>query len=206
MSTSFRVRDQNTGDISWALDKECWHYGKYLHVWRVQVAKVSLMNGSRHYTQCNRSPKYGSLCDCGLKVDTDEKLKKQGCPPPRPWEYAANVFGWRTKQYQTGIFHQFSFPRKAMGSVDPQKAAEFLNEKGYKKHGPKDGDATFQWKQDRTEFIVDIAACLKKHVSTGMDLKDASDDERKDNLGEMIRRFQRAVVDGEEPECGKPAQ
>mmetsp|Transcript_111053 Transcript_111053/g.344421 ORF Transcript_111053/g.344421 Transcript_111053/m.344421 type:complete len:268 (+) Transcript_111053:32-835(+) len=180
-SERFSIKDSNTGDIAWALASKCHKYGKYLHIWRVEVAQSAMKDGRGKYKQCNRSAKWGKLCGCGLTVDDEQKLAKQ-CPPPDPAAWGPTAFGWRTKSFETGTVYQFSTPHRAMGDIDEAQAEKFVQSKGHRKHSPSDTDAPFQWRQAKKERVIDINACLKKHVLTGSG-----------GLDEMIERFRTAV-------------
>jgi len=187
---TFPIVNSNTGDAAWALSKECWKYGKYLHIWQVEVAQPAIRGGKGRYAQCNRADPYGILCGCGLNPERPDVLAKH-CPAPEPWLHTAKAFGWRKKSFNdVGGVYQFSLPYKAKGEPDFKAAQDFVRRKGYKKHGPEDGDAPFQWKEIKHEKAIDIWECLNKHVN-----HDAGD------LNERLARFQAMVLDGSAEGC-----
>mmetsp|Transcript_9882 Transcript_9882/g.30707 ORF Transcript_9882/g.30707 Transcript_9882/m.30707 type:complete len:301 (+) Transcript_9882:37-939(+) len=201
--------EHNTGDVAWALTHEgsassCRHYGKYLHIWQVEVAKAAMWKN--HYEQCNffecsklekrlgakiRGCRGGlSLCGCGLLGDE--------CGSPPDPQMVANNFGWRIRNFAYGISYQFSLPSRAMGPVDAARAYDFAVRRPWASKPPdRSEDATFQFNTSAEmplSRVVNIDKCLKKHV-----WKKGQTEE------EAVAAFQRHVL-GEVPSKGCAAK
>mmetsp|Transcript_71174 Transcript_71174/g.159294 ORF Transcript_71174/g.159294 Transcript_71174/m.159294 type:complete len:295 (-) Transcript_71174:76-960(-) len=203
-STKGELSNHNFGDVGWALSGNCHMYGKYLHIIKIEFARIwmfeqpcwddgvlNLCNGG--YTMCNRGP-WGSVCGCGIKGD------KCG-PDPDKHKMSANNFGWRrvpdwlfrNSPYQdlsTCPCNHFSLPHRAKGRVDGPRTKQFLDEQGY---DDRSRDAYFQWDSVGHPHVVDIERCLGRHV-----LRDGWTTEEK------VAAFKTAVLDRKEHDCRHP--
>mmetsp|Transcript_115615 Transcript_115615/g.361637 ORF Transcript_115615/g.361637 Transcript_115615/m.361637 type:complete len:298 (-) Transcript_115615:150-1043(-) len=198
--------EHNTGDVAWALTHEgsassCRHYGKYLHIWQVEVAKAAMWRN--HYEQCNylkckqvkklklQGCRGGlSVCGCGLEGER--------CGGPQQPQLPANNFGWRIRNFAYGISYQFSLPSRAMGPVDAARAYDFAVRRPWASKPPdRSEDAAFQFNTSAEmplSRVVNIDKCLKKHV-----WKKGQTEE------EAVAAFQRHVL-GEVPSKGCAAK
>jgi len=176
---SFKVTDHNAGDIAWGLthtgkSSSCFHYGKYLHIFKVEVALASMYRN--HYAQCNyfsceqlekhlgkpvRKCEFGMpLCGCGLKGD------QCGNPPDK--QRIANNFGWRTHSFEFGLTYQFALPKRAMGAINASNAYDFAQRRAWAAtEGNVSEDAPYQWRPTpgaEKSRVIDIEKCLGNHV------------------------------------------
>jgi len=173
------VKDHNAGDIAWGLThtgkgSSCFHYGTYLHIFKVEVALSSMYRNK--YSQCNfftceqlekhlgkavKKCEGGmALCGCGLKGD------KCGNPPDK--QRVANNFGWRTRTLEFGLSYQFALPKRAMGNINASNAYDFAYRKAWATtEGDASEDAPYQWRPTpgaEKSRVIDIEKCLGKHV------------------------------------------
>jgi len=183
---SSTVKDHNAGDIAWGLThtgkaSSCFHYGKYLHIFKVEVALASMYQAAskkhQYYSQCNfftceaLAKRLGNpvkhceggmpLCGCGLQGN------KCGNPPDRKTR-TANNFGWRTRSFEFGLTYQFALPRRAMGEINASRAYDFASRRAW---APAEGDASedapYQWRPTpgaEKSRVVDIEKCFGNHV------------------------------------------
>jgi len=202
--------NHNTGDIAWALTRSCYAYGKYLHIFKIKVAKALFTKGVP-YSKCNGG-KLGRHCGCGLdgtKCGKDPELKKKaannfGFRVENAGYYAHNhYFDWMKKVVKetngTSIAgscpcYQFSLPSRAEAphgkDIDVVRSQQFVERKDYNRIPI---DFPVQWTFVSRERIIDIKKCFGKHVW----VKDQTTED-------AVERFKKAVLSRwYKTECGE---